>query len=269
MGKIRIKTIGEEEIEKKQHEDAEKRRQIKKQKKAVSVGEDIELAKTAEETQPEVHAEEKKAKKSKTEKKSTVSKKSRGSQYTAASKLVDKSKTYSLADAVDLLKKASYARFDETVEIHVNLSERNVKGEVTFPHGTGKKVRVVIADDKVVSEIENGTINFDILIATPSFMPKLVPLARTLGPKGLMPNPKNGTVVDDPEKAVTKFSSGSVQYKSESKFPLLHMGVGKVSFETKHIVENIQALIASLNKKNIAQIALSTTMGPSVKISVE
>lgn len=268
MGKIRMKTIGEEDVEKKQQQEAEKRREVKKLKKA-------EQPKTDEvETSGEIavpaEVEEKKQKKN--NKKQIASKGSRrhlGKKYIAAKKLTEKGKKYELKEAISLMRKAAYASFDESVEVHINLVDANVKGEVAFPHGTGNQINVVVADDALLEKIDSGVIDFDILIASPSFMPKLVKYARVLGPKGLMPNPKNGTVVEDTKKAVEKFKTGSVRFKSEAKFPLLHLGVGKKSFEDKQIIENIQALLTAVQKKNMRQVFVASSMGPSFEIDIQ
>lgn len=262
MGKIRVKTLGEEELEKKQREDAEKRREAKKQKKAEKEPQIAE--EPLEETPKATH--KKQQKKSKESEKGVHQ---RGKKYKAAKKLIDESKKYALKDAVTLLKSACYAKFDETVEIHLNLVDGNVKGEVTFPHGVGKEVRVVVADDALLEKIDSGSMDFDILITTPAFMPKLVKYARVLGPKGLMPNPKNGTVVDDVKKAVAKFKAGATRFKAEAKFPLLHMAVGKVSFPDAHLIENIKTLLNAMKQKNISEAYITSTMGPSIKIIVE
>lgn len=266
MGKIRVKTLGEEASEKKQQEEAEKRRAAKRQKKA-DVSVQAEVVQTQTQTQPQPEAEtEKKVKKTARPTKSQKNIRTRGKKYLQAKKLVEKNKKYKLDEAVALMKKIGYVSFDETVEIHLNLIETNVKGEVFFPYGTGKEVRAVVADDALLAKIDEGVMDFDILIATPAFMPKLVKYARVLGPKGLMPNPKNGTVVEDTKKAIAKFKSGAVRFKSESKFPLLHIGVGKASFPEKNLIENIQVLLAAVKKKNISRAFLSATMGPSVEI---
>lgn len=261
-----MKTIGEEDVEKKQQLEAEKRRELKKLKKAEQPkAEDVEV-----EAVSPVEVEEKKQKKSK--KKLIVAKGSRhhlGKKYVAAKKLTEKGKKFELKEAVALMKKAAYASFDESVEVHMNLVDTNVKGEVAFPHGTGNQINVVVADDALLEKIDGGVIDFDILIASPSFMPKLVKYARVLGPKGLMPNPKNGTVVEDTKKAVEKFMTGSARFKSEAKFPLLHIGVGKKSFEDKKLIENIQALFTAVQKKNMQQAFLTSTMGPSFEIDLQ
>ena len=279
MGKIRTKIIGLDEVEKKQKKDAAVRREAKKQKKSAEKPEKeeiIESAEEAKELKEKVQTKEtretkepKENKKQKKEKKKAVIARKKGKKYQVSIALVEKKKQYELKEAVALLKKMKYASFDETVEIHLNLKEEGLKGEVSLPHGTGKQISVVIADDALLAKIDAGTIEFDVLIAAPSFMPKLVKYAKILGPKGLMPNPKNGTVSDKPEEAVKKFKSGGMRYKSESKFPLLHQSLGKISFKDEELIANIQSFVNAVQKKNINSIYLSLTMSPSVRVNIE
>jgi len=282
VGKIRTKIIGLDEVEKKQKKDAAVRREAKKQKKSAEkpekeeiiesasiVGEPQELKEKAQAKEIKETKEAKENKKQKKEKKKAVIARKKGKKYQVSIALVEKKKQYELKEAVALLKKMKYASFDETVEIHLNLKEEGLKGEVSLPHGTGKQISVVIADDALLAKIDAGTIEFDVLIAAPSFMPKLVKYAKILGPKGLMPNPKNGTVSDKPEEAVKKFKSGGMRYKSESKFPLLHQSLGKISFKDEELIANIQSFVNAVQKKNINSIYLSLTMSPSVRVNIE
>ena len=201
-------------------------------------------------------------------KKSTKSKKVVGKNALRVAKLADRTQKMPLADAVELLKKMSYAKFDETVEVHVNIKEQGLKGDVVLPHGTGKEIRAVIVDDKVLKDIADGVFNFDILITTPANMSQLVPFARVLGPKGLMPNPKTGTVTDKPEEAMKKFKGGSVNFKSEAKAPIVHQAVGKMSFPTEHLVANISAFLGAVSKKNAVSAYIAGSMTPSVQIEL-
>lgn len=277
MGKIRLKTLGDDEQEQLEVAVAQKRRAVKKEKKGEAMPEKVDAGapevvsedpvvvshdvttEVPEESKPAVSA--KKAK-------GSSSKKTFGKNALKAQKLTDRTKKVSLETAVKLLKEMKYAKFDETVEVHVNIKEMGLKGDVTLPHGTGKEVRAVIADEKVLKEIGDGVFNFDILITTPAFMSQLVPFARVLGPKGLMPNPKTGTVTDKPEEAMKKFKGGSVNFKSEPKAPIIHQAVGKMSFKDDQLVENISAFIGAVSKKNIVSAYVSGTMTPSVQIEV-
>lgn len=275
--------MGDESAEKEQKRRAEARRQTKQSKKvkvegvgmkggervAVVEGTDInpEFKKLIEEVESGEGAKLKKAKK---EKKARV----RGKVYVEKSSLVDKTKFYPLSDAVALVKQTSFTKFDGTVELHLNLNattlgeKKDFRGSVVLPHGTGKQVRVVIADDKILADVEAGKINFDILVAHPSMMPKLARVARILGPKGLMPNPKTGTVTPDPEKRAKELSTGSVNFKTEPDQPLIHLTVGKVSFDDKKLEENVQAILKAVGAGKIAKATLSATMSPGVKIQL-
>lgn len=285
MGKIRVAALGDEQAEKEQKRKAEARRQTKDSKKAkvegvglhggervaVVEGTDInpEFKKLVEEVEGGVSVEEAQ-KKQKKQKKARV----RSKKYVEASSLVDKTKLYPLSDAVALVKRTSMTKFDGTVELHINLNpqslgeKKDMRGSVSLPHGTGKEVKVVIADDAVLAAVEKGTIDFDILVAHPSMMPKLAKVARILGPKGLMPNPKNGTVSPDPEKRAKELSQGQVNFKSEPDQPIIHMSVGKVSFEDKKLADNVEAVLKAVGISKIARATLTATMGPGVKLSL-
>lgn len=295
MGKIRLKTLGDDEQEQLDVAVAQKRRAVKKEKKgevvadkaetvvsekapkkvkapkkeAVVIEEGVEVEKEVVEVADEKAVEAPvETKKSSTSKKGKSSKKVFGKNALKAQKLTDRTKKVSIDEAVKLLKTMKYAKFDETVEVHINIKETGLKGDVILPHGTGKDVRAVIADEKVLKEISEGIFNFDILITTPGFMSQLVPFARVLGPKGLMPNPKIGTVTDKPEEAMKKFKGGTVNFKSEPKSPIIHQAVGKMSFQDAQLVENISAFLGAITKKNIVSAYISGTMTPSVQIEV-
>jgi large subunit ribosomal protein L1 len=291
MGKIRVKTLGIDEIEKQEKEEAKKRQEDKKHEeqsagrrmekapgmkggeRVVSVGPSEEELAKLEELEKE-KAEEKEpigqsplggAKK---EKKAKFVKAPRSKKYQGLVVSFDKNKTYSLSEGLDLLEKLQRGSFDETVELHVNTISAGISGNITLPHGTGKKTRVVIADDKIIAEVEKGIINFDILVAHPSIMPKLAKVARVLGPKGIMPNPKNGTITDKPEELVKKYEGGQISYRTELKAPLLHLSVGKMSFGKTKLTDNIKALVSAIKKENIQKITLKSSMSPGIKILV-
>ncbi len=167
-----------------------------------------------------------------------------------------------LTQAIDLVKKNSFSKFDGTVEVVLNVTDKGLRGNVTLPHGTGKTIRVRIADDDLIS---NPVINFDILVAHPSMMPKLAKIAKILGPKGLMPNPKTGTIGEDPEKIAANLAK-SASWRTQPDFPIVHSIIGKVSFENKKLEENFEALIKSVGKEKIKSVFLKPTMGPSIKV---
>lgn len=282
MGKIRVATLGDES-EKEQKRRAEARRQTKKSKKekvegvgmkggqrvAVIEGTDIrpEFKKLVEEVEEGEKQESKKARKAK--------QKIRSKRYKEVAGMVDRTKLYLLAEAISLVKKTSLTKFDGTVELHVNLNPTSLgdtKGDyrasVSLPHGTGKEVRVMIADDAVLLSIEAGKMDFDVLVAHPSMMPKLAKFARILGPKGLMPNPKNGTVSPTPEKRGKELAHGQINIKAEPGNPIVHLPVGKVSFDDKKLIENIDAIFAAIGRSKIARATLASTMGPGVKVAL-
>ena len=198
----------------------------------------------------------------------------RSKKYLEAASLVDKTKLYPLPEAVSLVKKTSVTKFDGSVEIHINLNpsvlgeKKDFRGSVTLPHGTGKEVRVAIADDEILAKIESGKIDFDILVAHPSMMPKLAKVARILGPRGLMPNPKTGTVSADPEKRARELSHGQVNFKTEPDQPIIHMSIGKVSFDDKKLMDNITAVLGAIDKNKVTRVTLASTMGPGIKVAI-
>ena len=221
-----------------------------------------------------------------------------GKRYKAAAAKVDANKLYTLNDAVSLLKEGN-TKFNQTVDIAIALgidptqSDQVVRGMVPMPHGLGKEVRVavfakgdkveaakkagaeLVGGDELVDAINKGEMNFDVCIATPDMMGTVGKVAKILGPRGLMPNPKLGTVTPDVEKAVKAAKAGQVEFKAE-KAGIIHAGVGKVGFEPKAINENIKAFIDAVSKAKpagvkgayIKKISISATMGPGIKLDL-
>lgn len=257
MGKIRTRTLGLEEEEKKQKEEQKKKSSEKKQKN-----------KEQKDGEREVK-EEKQEKKQNQSKTSKVKAHTRGEKYMKAKKIVKTKKIYLISEAVAELKKIKYAGFDESVELHLNIDKEGLKGEVELPNSTGKTIKVVLVNDDVLAQIEKGNIDFDVLVTHPSYMPKLAKYAKVLGPKGLMPNPKAGTVSTDPELTVKKFAKGNLRWKAEAKFPLIHQMIGKISFDDKALVDNVLAFLQSVGKSHIKQAYIKTTMSPSLKLNIE
>jgi len=264
MGKIRINSIGGDE-EATQKLEAEKRREAKKAAKAEEKTEEIK-----ESEQPE--AVESPKEKKKVQKKSNVVKE-RSPRYKDSLLQREKNKVYNVKEAISLLEKMKKAKFDETVELHINTNDK-ITGNITLPNGTGKKTRVAIlapskdakAADELLENIEAGKIDFDILVATPDAMPKLARVARILGPKGLMPNPKTGTVTPRPEEVAKKYEGGQMSYKTEAKANVLHVSIGKMSFGSEKLSQNINAFIDSLENGKVKSIYLKSTMSPSIKL---
>ncbi len=176
---------------------------------------------------------------------------------------------YPLSEGIKLVQETSFSKFDGKIEAHVTVIEEGNLGEISFPYIETTSKKVVILNDTILAEIKEGKINFDILIATPVTMPKLLPFARILGPKGLMPNPKNGTLTDKPEEAVKKLSAAKTIIETEKKSPVVHIIIGKVSQPIKEITANVTELIKIIKIPKIKKIALCATMGPSVKILIE
>ncbi len=277
MGKIKVRTLGDESLENKQKEKSKQKANEKKFVKGAKGGErivsvgpseeeiaKIQLPKEEVVDKKESPAGEKKAKKTFKKGKETPHSKS----YQKVIATIDRSKKYNLTDALTLLAKLQRSKFDETVELHINTIETGLSGNITLPHGTGKTVRVAIADDDILAEVAKGKINFDILLASPLMMPKLARVAKILGPKGLMPNPKNGTLVKDPEKAAEAFKKGQINFKTETKSPIMHLTVGKISFGAKKLSENIDALIEAIKKDKIRNVTLKSTMSPGIKLTI-
>jgi large subunit ribosomal protein L1 len=224
----------------------------------------------------------------------------RGKKYLEALKQVDRIKRYNLTEAVDLVKKVNFAKFDATVELVFRLNidprkaEQNLRGTVALPYGTGKVVRVLVfargdkakaaleagadyaGDTEYLDKIKGGWFEFDTIIATPDMMGELGKLGRILGPKGLMPNPKTGTVTNDVEKVVREFKAGKVEYRTD-KVGNVQVPVGKVSFDAEKLLGNIKAVYATIARVRpqtvkgnyIFNCAISSTMGPGVKVLPE
>lgn len=277
MGKIRVKTLGDESLEAEQKNETKKRKESKKNAKApgakggerlVAVGPtEEELTQTIIPQEAEAGKEEKKPKAKKEKfKKETKRLRSKSYQTTAAG--IDRKKIYPLKEALMLLSELKRAKFDETVELHINTTETGITASVTLPNGTGKKTRVAVADETLIAQVEKGKIDFDILLASPQIMPKLAKVARVLGPKGLMPNPKNGTVTSNPAEMIKKYEGGHMQLKTEAKFPIIHLSVGKLSFGEKKIEENIRTVLEAIPSAKVQNITLKLTMSPGVKIAV-
>ncbi|MFA7300734.1 MAG: hypothetical protein WC069_00260 [Candidatus Shapirobacteria bacterium] len=192
----------------------------------------------------------------------------RGKRYVAARKKYDINKLYSIKEAVELVKTTSLTKFDGKIEAHILGMDMGNIGEIAFPHLELGAKKIVILDDKILAEIKDGKVNFDILIATPITMPKLLPFAKLLGPRGLMPNPKNGTLTDKPEESVKKLSIAKTMIKSEKKAPVIHQIVGTISQKTEEVVANINELIKVVKTVKMKKLVLCATMGPGIKCEI-
>lgn len=263
MGKIRVKTFGDEVEEQEEAKKLEQKREDKKQREQAKEVVEGTTEDSANKESVEAPKEEPKKEKVKIKK---DQKAFHSQKYDDLATKVDKNKVYSLSEGLDLLEKVQRGKFDETVELHLNTSTPGISGNITLPHGTGKTTKVAIATDPLILEIEKGTIDFDILVAEPQMMVKLAKVARILGPKGLMPNPKNGTVSTNPEEIAKKYEVGLISFKTEAKNPLLHLTVGKVSFGKEKLTQNIQEMLKAVKKANIVNVTLKSTMSPGIKI---
>jgi len=221
----------------------------------------------------------------------------RGKSYRKVAELVEKDKVYSLADALELATKTNPSKFDASVEVHVKLgvdprqADQNIRATVSLPNGTGKTIRVavfapeadhagatksgadIVGDETFLAQLDKEVIDFDVLIATPAYMPRLGKYARLLGPRGLMPNPKSGTVAADVAKATKDAKAGKVEYRVD-KQAIVHLSIGKVSFGTKSLAENAKAFFDSLQSQKpsslkssyVKSTSISTTQGPGIKV---
>ena len=223
----------------------------------------------------------------------------RGKKYIEAAKAIDRGNLYDVADAVSLVKKTAVAKFDETIEAHIRTgcdgrhADQQIRGAVVLPHGTGKKVRILVfakdakaeeakaagADyvggDELIPKIQNENwFEFDVVVATPDMMGIVGRLGRVLGPKGLMPNPKAGTVTMDVTKAIHDIKAGKIEYRLD-KTNIIHVPLGKASFTEEQITDNFQTLIdaiikarpAAVNGQFLRSVTLTSTMGPGIKIN--
>lgn len=224
----------------------------------------------------------------------------RGKKYTEAAKSIDRAAQYDTPEAISLVKKAAVAKFDETIEAHIRTgcdgrhAEQQIRGAVVLPHGTGKSVKVLVfakgdkldealaagADhvggEELIPKIQNdGWLDFDVVVATPDMMGVVGRLGRVLGPKGLMPNPKAGTVTMDVTKAINEIKAGKIEYRLD-RTNIIHVPIGKASFTEEQLADNFQALMDAINKAKPAtlkgqylkSVTLTSTMGPGVKCNV-
>ena len=224
----------------------------------------------------------------------------RGKKYVEAAKLIDRATLYDRDEAIALVKKSATAKFDETIEAHIRTgcdgrhADQQIRGAVVLPHGTGKKVRILVfakdakaeeakaagADyvggDELIPKIQNENwFEFDVVVATPDMMGVVGRLGRVLGPKGLMPNPKAGTVTMDVTKAINDIKAGKIEYRLD-KTNIIHVPVGKASFTSEQLSDNFQALMGAINKAKPASLkgqyiksaTITSTMGPGVKLNV-
>ena len=276
MGRPRVKTI-DTAI------DLEKAEEVKKKEEKLSKETEEKIEKQAKAAKKTVPIGKKKAR-------------PRSKRYESLISEIDKTKEYPVGEAIDIVKKSDNTKFESSLEVHINLNtdpnktDQLIRKSINLPHSSGKNLRVLVfggnpknlknlgvevGDEATLKKIAAGKIDADKLVATPEWMPKIAKSAKVLGPRGLMPNPKSGTVTDKPEELVKELQGGMIEVKSE-KAPIIHLIVGKVSAPTEKLEENVKALISgvrqskpdSLKKELIKSVYLSPTMGPSIKIDL-
>lgn len=301
MGKKRIVTIGAEPIEEKKKIKKIKEKSVVKdkaeQEKKLDQKFQEKKEKEIKETKTKKIAEVEKEEKTKVKKvKIKPHKIKKSKAYEKVVKLFDKNKLYSLDEAIELVKKTSITKFDSSVEIHIRLgidpnkSEQMIRGVLVLPFGTGKTKRVlvftetknkeveeagadIVGGEELIQKIEKGFSDFDIVISTPEMMSKIARLGKILGRRGLMPNPKNGTITEKPAELVKEIKKGRIEFKTDPQ-GIIHQVVGRVSFDTNKLKENIEILIKEINNLKpqgikgdyIKSITLCTTMGPGIKV---
>ena len=188
---------------------------------------------------------------------------------------------YKVAEAVAMAQKGSYSKFSGTLEAHINTNMKSIRGLISLPFATGRKLTILafgkaaeesgadlVGTEEIIEEMAKGKFNFDVLLTTAEWMPKLAKAAKVLGPKGLMPNPKSGTITDDLKKAVAEIQSGKVEYRTEANGQVIHVSIGKVDQSVDEIVSNIKVLYNTIGKSKINKITLAPTMGPGVKVEL-
>ncbi|HSX19199.1 MAG TPA: hypothetical protein VLE91_03630 [Candidatus Saccharimonadales bacterium] len=242
---------------------------------------EIKTEGTEEKSAPTQKVETKKA----VSKKPNKAKKVRSKKYKDVSELVDKNQIYAAKDALELLRKTSIAKFDPTVEIHLNVADKSIRGKVTLPHAVSQKKKekkylvlsekktdaknVIWGDEKTIAQIEKGELkpgkDFDAVVTAPKYMPQLARVAKILGPRGMMPNPKNGTITEDPSKILSGEGDDLFEYKTDPTAPVVHTKIGKLSFGNEQLWENLKVLISSIGINKIKKATISSTMSPGIK----
>lgn len=245
---------------------SQERKETMGSKKNVDMGTTEDTVKVVEAVETEKKSDDQKSEIKKAEK--AAPKKSRSKKYARIRSKVDKTRKYSIKEAVEKIKTLSYTKFDGTISLDGVVKEIGKVATLTLPHSTGRMIKVAVVDDAVLAQIEAGNLDFDALVTSPQFMPKLAKFARILGPKGLMPNPKNGTVTPKPEIKKAEIEKGTFELKTEKKAPVIHIVIGKVSMDDKVLIENIEALFVA-TKGRLLSASISATMSPSIKLDIE
>lgn len=244
---------------------------MSEKKKKEELKKDVTTEEKKETKEAKVNKKDKKAKKDKKSIKEKRAKK-RSLKYVETVKDLDRSKLHGLEDAIELVKKTSYSKFDGSIDLSVSLLKKKsaqiVRAMIELPHGRGKKLNVIALDEAKIAEIaKTKKIDFDVAVVTPNLMPKVARIAKILGPKGKMPSPKSGTITNDVDKTIKELEGGKVEIK-ENDQAIIHQMVGKVSWDNKKLEENIKSVLKVLPKNRLQKITLSATMSPGVKIDL-
>lgn len=257
MGKTKIKTIdySQKELEKKPAAEAREKKEKVKEKV-------VKVSKRAQ-------------------KKAATQPKVRSKKYQEAVKKVDRTQTYPLTEAIKLAQQTSYSKFPGTVEAHLNTISKSLRGLASLPFMAGKKLTIlafgkgaedsgadIVGSEETIEEINRGKVNFDLVVTTPEWMPKLARAAKVLGPRGLMPNPKTGTITDNLAKTIAELRQGKTEYKTEPNGSVIHLPIGRTDQSAEEVVANVKALANTVGKSRIKKITLASSMGPGVKVSL-
>jgi len=272
MGKKRVSVLGSEE-----EQELKAKKAVKLEQKKLREGKSV-TAKPSTSTPPETATPESEAAvepvftpASVSEEKETAKPGRRVHQHSKAylsmKSKVSSEQVFSLPEGLSLLRQVTLGKFDGTVELHLTVKTKGLTKQVELPFSTGKVRRIAVADEATLSKIEAGQIDFDVLVASPAQMGKLVKFAKVLGPKGLMPNPKTGTVSENPEETAKKLTGSQTLYiKTEKDQPLIHTVAGKMSQKDDQLLANIQTILGSLPASEIRKVTLKSTMSPAIKI---
>ena len=240
-----------------------------------------EKAEIVESTEKSTKAKKADKKSKRATKKEAARKSNRSEKYKAKVEAIERTKRYNVSEAITKAQAGSYSKFDGTIELHMNTANKNMRGLVSLPFATGRKLTVLafgkgseesgadfIGDDEKISSIQKGKVDFDVVVTTAEWMPKLAKIAAILGPRGLMPNPKSGTITNDLKKAVADIQSGKVEYKTDRNAQTMHLSIGKVSQSSEEIVANVKQLVMTIGKTRIKKMVVAPTMGPGIKIDM-
>jgi len=268
MGKTKTAFVSDVEEVKKTSAEKYTEKKARKEAEMAKNEPKVEISKTKEEIKEPVVEEVKEEVKEVQKSKREIVEKIRGKKYLEAKAKINKTNFYKLPEAIKIVKEVSYSGFDGTMEIHLVVKKVGVNLNVVLPFSAGKQKKIEVADDKTLEKLKTGKIDFDVLLALPEMMPKLVVFAKLLGPRGLMPNPKNGTIIKSIKDA-DKFGGNTINIKTEKEVPLIHTTFGKVSQKDEELIKNAETILDKLGgSKTILRAFVKSTMSPSVKLNI-